>query len=91
MILIQHTRQKPEDSYNLEELIKTIKAADNSIPVIIDDNYAILKTEKNGIDSGADLSAFSMFKLLGPEGIGCLIGKKELIDKIRSKNYSGGG
>ncbi|MCP1225726.1 aminotransferase class V-fold PLP-dependent enzyme [Sebaldella sp. S0638] len=91
MILIQHTRQKPEDSYNLEELIKTIKAADNSIPVIIDDNYAILKTEKNGIDSGADLSAFSMFKLLGPEGIGCLTGKKELIDKIRSKNYSGGG
>ena len=91
MVLIQHTRQKPEDSYNLAELIKTIRTADSNITVIIDDNYAILKTEKNGIDSGADLSAFSMFKLLGPEGIGCLIGKKELIDKIRSKNYSGGG
>ena len=91
MVLIQHTRQKPEDSYNLEELIKIIKAAHSTLPVIIDDNYAVLKTEKTGIDSGADLSAFSMFKLLGPEGIGCLLGKKKLIDGIRSKNYSGGG
>lgn len=91
MVLIQHTRQKPDDSYDLEELIKVIKTTDNNIPVIIDDNYAVLKTEKTGIDTGADLSAFSMFKLLGPEGIGCLIGKKELIDRIRSKNYSGGG
>lgn len=70
MVLIQHTRQKPEDSYNLAELIKTIRTADSNITVIIDDNYIILENRKNGIDSGADLSAFSMFKLLGPEGIG---------------------
>ena len=91
MILIQHTRQKPDDSYDLEDLIKNIKTINNNIPIIIDDNYAVLKTKKTGIDAGADLSAFSMFKLLGPEGIGCLVGKKELIDKIRDKNYSGGG
>ena len=43
------------------------------------------------VECGADLSAFSMFKLLGPEGIGCVVGKKRYIEKIVAANYSGGG
>lgn len=91
MVLIQHTRQKSDDSYDLAQLIASVREADSSLPIIVDDNYAVMKTAKTGFESGADLSAFSMFKLLGPEGIGCLTGKACLIDKIRSKNYSGGG
>jgi cystathionine beta-lyase/cystathionine gamma-synthase len=87
--LIQHSRQKIEDSYDLENVIKIIKNEKN-IPIIIDDNYAIMKTQKMGTQCGAELSAFSTFKLLGPEGVGCLVGKKELIQKVKNLNYSGG-
>ena len=45
---------------------------------------------KIGIQFGADLSCFSSFKLLGPEGIGILLGKKEYIEPLRKENYSGG-
>ena len=49
-----------------------------------------MKVSKIGVQCGADLSAFSMFKLLGPEGVGCVLGKKSYIDKIEEFNYSGG-
>lgn len=88
--LVQYTRQKIEDSYEIEEVISKIKEVDKDIIIITDDNYAVMKVEKIGVELGADLSAFSLFKLLGPEGIGCLIGKKKLIEKIVKYNYSGG-
>ena len=46
--------------------------------------------KKIGNQCGADLGSFSCFKILGPEGVGVLIGEKELIDKVYSLNYSGG-
>lgn len=87
--LVQYTRQSIEDRYDIEEVIETIKARKN-VPIITDDNYAVMKTEKIGCQCGADLSCFSTFKLLGPEGIGCIAGKKEYIDPIIESNYSGG-
>ena len=87
--LVQHSRQQIEDSYELSEVIETIKKI-KDIPVIIDENYAVMKTEKIGCELGADLSCFSAFKLQGPEGIGLVVGKKEYIDRIRKMHYSGG-
>lgn len=88
--LVQNTRQQLEDCYDLEEVIQTIKKENPNINIITDDNYAALKVEKIGNQCGAELSSFSCFKILGPEGVGILIGKKELIDKVYSLNYSGG-
>lgn len=90
-VLIQYTRQKIEDSYDMAEVLKVIREGLGEIPVITDDNYAVMKVKKIGAQLGADLSAFSLFKLLGPEGIGCVVGKKEYIEKIIKSNYSGGG
>lgn len=90
-VLVQYTRQKIEDSYDIAKVIKIIKENLEGVPVITDDNYAVMKVKKIGAQLGADLSAFSLFKLLGPEGIGCIVGKKEYIDKIIKSNYSGGG
>lgn len=42
-ILIQVTRQKPDDSYDLRELISTIRSINPEIPIVTDDNYAVLK------------------------------------------------
>lgn len=89
-VLIQLTRQKPDDFYNTEEVINVIKNINQSIPIITDDNYAVMKVSKIGVEMGADLSCFSMFKLLGPEGIGCIVGKEKYIKKLRKENYSGG-
>lgn len=90
-ILIQYTRQKIDDCYDMSEVIEAIKKQNLNIPIITDDNYAVMKVKNIGVQCGADLSAFSMFKLLGPEGIGCVVGKKEYIEKIIKSNYSGGG
>lgn len=87
--LIQYSRQKIEDSYNMSEVVATIKSC-KDIPILTDDNYAVMKVNKIGIECGADLSCFSTFKLQGPEGIGCVVGKKCYIDKIRKMHYSGG-
>ncbi|MDP9751002.1 aminotransferase class V-fold PLP-dependent enzyme [Thermoanaerobacter pentosaceus] len=88
-VLIQHSRQKPDDSYELEKVIKVIKSITN-VPIITDENYVVMKAPFIGVQLGADVSVFSMFKLLGPEGIGCAVGKKHIIDEIRKKTYSGG-
>ena len=88
--LIQYTRQKIDDHYDMGEVIKLIKSKRN-IPIITDDNYAVMKVSKIGVELGADISAFSSFKLLGPEGVGILLGKKEIVEYVDKMNYSGGG
>lgn len=86
--LVQYTRQTLFDSYEIEEVINLIKKY--FIPIITDDNYAVMKVSKIGVEMGADLSAFSLFKLLGPEGIGCLVGKAKYIEPVVKRLYSGG-
>ena len=88
--LVQNTRQKLEDSYDIGEIITLIKQHNENIKIITDDNYAVMKVDKIGTQLGADLSGFSSFKLLGPEGVGVLVGKADLIEKVVSLNYSGG-
>ncbi|MGX6962358.1 aminotransferase class V-fold PLP-dependent enzyme [Vagococcus xieshaowenii] len=90
-VLIQVTRQKIDDFYDLEELIGTIKSVDKTIPIVTDDNYSALKTKGIGSQLGGNLACFSTFKLLGPEGIGCIVGDKIYLDKLKQENYSGGG
>lgn len=88
--LVQLTRQKPDDSYNSQEVIDLIKKMKPELPIITDDNYAVMKIPKIGNEQGANLSCFSTFKLLGPEGVGCIVGDKDLIEQVRIENYSGG-
>ena len=87
--LIQYSRQKIDDSYDIKKVIKTIKNIKN-IPIITDDNYVVMKVDKIGVEVNADLSCFSSFKLQGPEGIGCIVGKSKYIKEVRKMHYSGG-
>lgn len=87
--LVQHSRQSPEDSYDLGEVIQTLGSA--GLHVLTDENYTAFKVPRIGAELGASASAFSMFKLLGPEGVGCVAGTREIISRIRKANYSGGG
>lgn len=88
--LLQHSRQNIQDNYNLKEVIKKLKSINPDLYILIDDNYVVMKAENIGVQLGGDISAFSLFKLLGPEGIGCIVGDSETIDAINQDNYSGG-
>jgi selenocysteine lyase/cysteine desulfurase len=88
--VVQITRQKLFDRYDTKEVIDVIKKANSDIAIVTDDNYAVFKTKEIGCEMGSDISAFSTFKLLGPEGIGCIVGNKEIIGEIKKMNYSGG-
>jgi cystathionine beta-lyase/cystathionine gamma-synthase len=87
---VQHSRQQPTDVYNLKEVIALVKEKRPDLPIIVDDNYCAMKTKEMAIHLGADYSTFSGFKLLGPEGIGVILGKKDSIEVIHKRNYSGG-
>lgn len=89
-VLIQISRQQINDKYDAEKVIHEIRKNNKNIPILTDDNYTALKTSKLGTGMGATLSSFSTFKLLGPEGIGCIVGEKEYIERLKKENYSGG-
>ena len=87
--LVQYTRQKMDDRYEMAEVIAAIKETCD-IPVLTDDNYAVMKVKDIGVQCGADLSCFSSFKLLGPEGIGVIVGRQKYVEQLRAESYSGG-
>ena len=89
--LIQASRQQPEDRYELGAVIRRLKTLRPELTILVDDNYVVMKVPRIGVQLGADASAFSLFKLLGPPGIGCVVGARAIVARIRELNYSGGG
>lgn len=88
-VYLQHTRQRLDDSYDLEQVI--IDARNAGKRVLVDDNYSAVRCPRIGVQMGAAASAFSLFKLHGPEGVGLVLGDHDIIDEVRRANYSGGG
>lgn len=91
LVLLQHARQRPDDRYDLGEAIRAVRTAYPSTPILTDDNYAVLKVPAIGVQLGATASSFSAFKLMGPEGIGVILGDSATLAAVRRDNYSGGG
>lgn len=88
--LIGHARQALEDSYDLQVVISQLRQLIGDATIIVDENYAVLKAHRLGVQMGADLSTFSAFKLFGPPGVGVVLGRREPVDTIRNQNRSGG-
>lgn len=86
---VQHARQRLADSYDLGEVLAACRAA--GVRNVVDDNYAVLRAPACGVQLGADVSCFSLFKLHGPEGVGAVVGARDVIARVRADNYSGGG
>ena len=89
-VLVQHSRQKPDDSYELGHVIAELRRHLGEVPSVTDDNCVATKVRAIGNQLGADLATFSCFKLLGPEGVGVVLGRRDLVEKIREMQYSGG-
>ena len=88
-VYLQHSRQQLSDSYDLGAAIEA--ATQHGRRVVVDDNYAAVRTPRIGAQLGAAASAFSLFKLHGPEGVAVVVGDADLIDAVHRTNYSGGG
>lgn len=86
--LIQHSRQKIDDAYDLTEVIRVFNHY--RLLSLTDDNYAVMKVDNIGCECGATLSAFSCFKLFGPPGVGVVAGDEATVSKVRQSMYSGG-
>lgn len=89
-VYIQHSRQLLADRYDLEVLIADVRGRAPGVFVLTDDNYTVFSAPRIGCQVGAGLSTFSVFKVLGEVGVGCVVGKRRYIDPIRADNYSGG-
>jgi hypothetical protein len=89
-VLLQHARQRFGDRHVLRDVVGAARALAPRATVLVDDNYAALQVPRIGVQEGADLSAFSLFKLLGEPGVGCVLGRADLVERIRADNYSGG-
>lgn len=88
-VYVQHTRQRLSDAHQPAEIIAL--AAEAGRRIIVDDNYAVFRLPHIGTEIGADVSAFSLFKLHGPEGVGLVLGAGDIVERVRQANYSGGG
>ncbi|MCA0295743.1 MAG: aminotransferase class V-fold PLP-dependent enzyme [Actinobacteria bacterium] len=88
-VYLQHSRQQLSDSYDLGAAIEL--AQEHGRRVVVDDNYAAIRTPRIGAQLGAAASCFSLFKLHGPEGVAVVVGDTDLVEAVQSANYSGGG
>ncbi|WP_207216538.1 aminotransferase class V-fold PLP-dependent enzyme [Xylanimonas ulmi] len=88
-VYIQHTRQRLADSFDPIAVVERAHALGKR--VIVDENYAAVRTPRLGVQVGAAASTFSLFKLHGPEGVGVVVGDADLCDAAHAANYSGGG
>ncbi|MET7640718.1 aminotransferase class V-fold PLP-dependent enzyme [Streptomyces sp. NPDC005438] len=85
----QHSRQRLADRYDLGAVLEACRA--HGVRTLVDDNYAVLRVPRSGVELGADASCFSLFKLHGPEGVGAVVGSADLVERVHADNYSGGG
>jgi hypothetical protein len=90
MVYLQHARHLLDDSYDTAQVIAEVREAAPNAVVMVDDNYTAMQVPRIGVELGADLSAFSLFKLLGEPGVGCVVGADRVLQRIRDDAYSGG-
>jgi thiamine monophosphate synthase len=86
---VQHSRQRLADRHHPGEVVAACRA--HGVRTVVDDNYTVLRVPACGVELGADASCFSLFKLLGPEGVGAVVGSRDLVERVHADNYSGGG
>lgn len=90
-VYVQHVPQQLGDSHDIARLVDLVRdTCGDSTKILMDDNYAVMRSPRIGVQLGADASALSLFKLLAPGPIGCVLGTADLIDAVRKDLSSAG-
>jgi hypothetical protein len=90
-LYIQHVPHRLGDEYELGPVMDAGRAdRGEDLLVLVDDNYAAMRTPKIGVHHGADASALSLFKLLAAANVGCVAGTARVTSRIRQDFGSAG-
>jgi hypothetical protein len=90
-LYLQHVPQALGDTHEVDATIALAREQlGDEVTILVDDNYAVMRSRRIGIQMGADGSAFSLFKLLAPDQIGVVAGPAELVAGIRRDLSSAG-
>ncbi|WP_257153745.1 cysteine desulfurase [Streptomyces lunaelactis] len=73
----------------VEELIAEIRAACDAT-IVLDAAQSLPHQRISVRELDVDFMAFSMHKMLGPTGVGCLFGRSELLAALRPLTVGGG-
>jgi len=80
LVVVHHTTNTTGMRSPLEKIIKA--AHDNGALVLVDGAQGVPHSKIDFRKLGADFLAFSGHKMLGPTGIGCLVGKSEALERL---------
>jgi cystathionine beta-lyase family protein involved in aluminum resistance len=90
-VYVQHVPQALGDVHEIDATIQLVRdELGDETRILVDDNYAVMRSRRIGIQMGADASAFSLFKLLAPEQVGVVAGRADVIGAIRRDLSSAG-
>ena len=88
LVVVHHTNNSIGTRSNLREIVRI--AHDAGALVLVDGAQGVPHSEVNFKRDGYDFLAFSAHKMLGPTGIGCLVGRKDLLEKLHPFMVGGG-
>ena len=90
-VYVQHVPQRLGDSHDVADVIGLVRSVcGDGVRVLVDDNYAVMRSPRIGVQLGADASALSLFKLLSPHPIGVVLSDAESVGRIRRDLSSAG-
>lgn len=90
-LYVQHVPQQVGDTHDVEEVIATgRRLGGDRLRILVDDNYAMFRSARVSVHMGADASAFSLFKLMAPTPVGCVVGNSAVTSPIRQNLASAG-
>jgi hypothetical protein len=90
-VYLQHVPQRLGDDYDIESVVTLAREElGDTVRILSDDNYAVMRASRIAVQMGADTSAFSLFKLLSTAQIGAVLGSGDLVQSVRRDQASAG-
>jgi len=87
MVAVAHASNTVASILPVEEIAKI--AHDNGALFLVDAAQSVPHFDVNTKKIRADFLVFSSHKMLGPTGVGALVGKKDLLEEMPPYNYGG--
>lgn len=75
---------------DVQHIIKAIKRTNKQVKILVDGAQAVPHMPVNVVDIGADFYTFSGHKMAGPQGIGCLYVRMEILTTMQPFLVGGG-
>jgi cysteine desulfurase/selenocysteine lyase len=89
VVALTHCSNVTGVTHPVEELVADVRAACDAM-IVLDAAQSLPHQRLNVHTLGVDFVAFSLHKMLGPTGVGCLVGSSERLATLRPLSVGGG-